>query len=152
MEPEGIKFIARNKKAYYDYFILDKYEAGLVLQGTEVKSLRDGRASIAEGYGKIVEGEVFAYNVDIGIYANAGPANHEAKRPRKLLLKRAEIRKISVQLRERGLTLIPLSMYFKMGFAKLEIGVAKGKKKYDKRESIARRDAAKEIRRRTSRR
>lgn len=140
----GRKLIAQNKKARHDYHIDDTYEAGIVLQGTEVKSLRAGRASLVDGFAEVDGGEVFLHQVHIPTYAEGTWTNHEVRRRRKLLLNRAEIDKIETKVREKGFTLIPLSLYFKDGRAKVELGLARGKKEYDKRQTIAKRTAKRE--------
>lgn len=143
---KGIKLIANNKKAFHDYFIEEKYEAGIVLTGTEIKSIRQGRINLKESYAKVEHGEVFVYSMNISPYDHGNIYNVDPMRPRKLLLNRREIRKIDAALAQQGLTLIPLSLYLnEKGMAKLEIGIARGKKLYDKRESIAKRDAARNI-------
>jgi SsrA-binding protein len=143
---KGQKFIAQNKKARYDYLIEDTWEAGMVLTGTEVKSLRMGRASLVDGYAAVDgHGEVWLYNIHIPEYLNGNWTNHTAKRTRKLLLNRREINKIIKETSEPGLTLIPLSLYFKDGRVKVEIGLARGKKSHDKRQTIAKRDSDREI-------
>jgi SsrA-binding protein len=147
MPEEGRKIIARNRRAGFEYTLLDKVEAGLSLRGSEVKSLRDGLGSIAEAYAKIEDGEAFIHNLDIQPYAMAGPFNHEPKRTRKLLLHRREIDKLHEKTRERGMTLIPTLLYFKFGRAKVELALAKAKKKWDKREAIRGREAERELRR-----
>lgn len=140
------KVIASNKKAYHDYFIEEKYEAGIVLTGTEIKSIRQGRINLKESYAKVERGEVFVYSMNISPYEHGNIYNVDPMRPRKLLLNSREIRKIDATLAQQGLTLIPLSLYLnEKGLAKLEIGIARGKKLYDKRESIAKRDAARNI-------
>ena len=140
------KQIASNKKAFHDYFIEEKYEAGIVLTGTEIKSIRQGRINLKESYAKVEHGEVFVYSMNISPYDHGNIYNVDPMRPRKLLLNRCEIRKIDAALAQQGLTLIPLSLYLnEKGMAKLEIGIARGKKLYDKRESIAKRDAARNI-------
>lgn len=144
-ENKEFKVIADNRRARYDYHILESYEAGLVLTGTEVKSLRLGHANLREGYAAISGGELFLYNVHISPYEQGNRFNHEPLRTRKLLLHKEEIRRLTSLTKERGLTLVPLRLYFKHGCAKLEIGLAKGKKLYDKREDIAQRDVAREI-------
>ncbi len=136
-----------NKKAWHEYHIGDTYEAGIALVGTEVKSLRLGKASIQEAYCKVDNGEVWIYGMHISPYEQGNRFNVDPLRPRKLLLHREEIRKIERGLQEKGLTLIPLKLYFSKGFAKLQIALARGKKLYDKREAIARRDAELERRR-----
>ena len=148
----GRKFIAQNKKARHDYAIEDVYEAGLVLTGTEVKSLRAGRASLVDAYANIKDGEVWLQNAHIPEYDQGSWTNHEPRRPRKLLLHRAEIAKLIGKTKESGLTLVPLSMYFKDGKAKVEIALARGKRAYDKRQTMAARDAAREIDRAVGRR
>ena len=140
------KQIASNKKAFHDYVIEEKYEAGIVLTGTEIKSIRQGRINLKESYAKVEHGEVFVYSMNISPYDHGNIYNVDPMRPRKLLLNRREIRKIDAALAQQGLTLIPLSLYLnEKGMAKLEIGIARGKKLYDKRESIAKRDAARNI-------
>src|SRR3954470_4989550 len=141
---QGQKVVAQNKKARHDYTIEDTYEAGLVLQGTEVKSLRNGRASLVDGFGEVHDGEAFLHGVHIPVYTEGTWTNHEPRRVRKLLLHRDEIQKIDSKVRERGFTLIPLALYFKDGRAKVEIGLARGKKSYDKRQAIAERTAKRE--------
>ena len=140
----GRKLIAQNKKARHDYHIDDTYEAGIVLQGTEVKSLRAGRASLVDGFVDVENGEVYLHQVHIPTYAQGTWTNHEVRRRRKLLLNRTEIDKIESKVREKGFTIIPLSMYFKDGRAKVEIALARGKKSYDKRQTIAARTAKRE--------
>ena len=140
----GRRLVAQNKKARHDYLIEDTYEAGLVLVGTEVKSLRAGRASLVDGFGEVDRGEVFLHGVHIPVYSQGTWTNHEPRRVRKLLLNRAEIEKIDSKVRERGYTLVPLALYFKDGRAKVEIGLGRGKKSYDKRQAIAERTAKRE--------
>ena len=149
---QGRKIVARNRRAYHDYRIEDTYEAGLVLTGTEVKSLRAGRASLQDGFAQITEDEVWMHNVHIPEYAEGTWTNHTPRRIRKLLLHRKEIVKLSREVSDQGLTLIPLSLYFKDGYAKVELGVARGKRTYDKRQDLAKRDAAREIDRALKRR
>ena len=134
------KLIANNKKAYFDYFIEEKYEAGLCLQGTEVKSLRQGKCSIKESYIKIDNGEVFVIGMHIACYDKGNIYNHEETRIRKLLLNKNEILKLSQAIDKEGYTIDPLEVYFNGPYAKIEIGLAKGKKNYDKRQSIKERD------------
>ena len=141
---QGRKVVAQNKKARHDYHIEDVYEAGLVLVGTEVKSLRAGRASLIDGFAEIHEHEAFLYGVHIPVYTEGTWTNHEPRRVRKLLLNRHEIDKIESRIKERGLTLIPLALYFKDGRAKVEVGLARGKKTYDKRQALAERTAKRE--------
>ena len=150
--PEKGRAIARNRRAYHDYHIEDTYEAGLVLTGTEVKSLRAGRASLADGFAQITDGEVWLHNVHIPEYTQGTWTNHAPRRIRKLLLHRKEIDRLASKIAEQGLTLIPLSLYFKDGNAKVELGLARGKRTYDKRQDLARRDAAREIDRALKRR
>jgi len=140
-----IKIMQKNKKAYFNYEILEKFEAGLVLKGTEVKSIRDGIFSITESFVRPSKGELFVYQMDITAYKYGNVNNHEPKRPRKLLLKKGEINRLIGRIQTKGLTIIPLSLYFKDGLAKMELGLAKGKKLYDKRELIKNKDAIKEI-------
>ena len=141
---QGRKIVAQNRKARHDYAIEDTYEAGLVLQGTEVKSLREGRASLVDGFVDIDRGEAWLHNVHIPAYEQATWTNHASRRKRKLLLHRAQIDKIERRVNESGLTVIPISLYFKDGRAKVEIAVAKGKKSWDKRHALAERQANRE--------
>ena len=141
---QGQKMVAQNKKARHDYLIEDTYEAGMVLQGTEVKSLRAGRASLVDGFVEIDGHEAWLHGVHIPEYTQGTWTNHPARRKRKLLLNRAEIDKIERRVNERGLTIVPLSLYFKDGRAKVEIALAKGKKTWDKRHSLAARQADRE--------
>lgn len=141
---QGQKFVAQNKKARHDYHIDDTYEAGLVLVGTEVKSLRQGRASLVDGFAEVDGGEVWLLNVHIPEYTQGTWTNHSARRKRKLLLNRSEIARIERKVTEKGYTLVPLSIYFKDGRAKVEIAVARGKKEYDKRHTLAARTADRE--------
>ena len=143
----GEKIICTNKQARFDYHLEDRYEAGLVLQGTEVKSLRDGRANLKDSYAVVDGGEVYLYNCHISPYPNGGYANHEPQRVRKVLLHRKETRRLVGKTQERGLTLIPLRLYFLRGKAKVELALARGKKQYDKREDMKQRDADREIER-----
>ena len=144
---DGRKIVAQNKKARHDYHIEDVYEAGMVLQGTEVKSLRAGRASLVDGFGEVHQGEIFLHGVHIPVYTEGTWTNHEPRRVRKLLLNRHEIDKIESRVNERGLTLVPLSLYFRDGRAKVEIALARGKKTHDKRQAIAEREAKREAER-----
>ena len=148
----GRKLIAQNKKARHDYHIEATYEAGLVLVGTEVKSLRAGRASLVDGYAVIRDGEAWLMGVHIPEYTQGTWTNHEPRRPRKLLLHREEISRLISKTRESGLALVPLAMYFSDGKAKVELGLGKGKKNYDKRHALAQRDAERETRRVVGRR
>jgi len=148
----GRKLIAQNRKARHDYAILDTYEAGIALTGTEVKSLRAGRASLVDGFATIDDGEIFLRNVHIPEYTQGSWTNHEPRRTRKLLLHRAEITRLIGKTRESGLTLVPLSLYFSEGKVKVELALARGKRAYDKRQDLARRDADREVRRAMGRR
>jgi SsrA-binding protein len=144
----GRKTVALNRKARHEYFIEDVYNAGLVLVGTEVKSLRAGKASLAEAYARIEkDGEIWLYNMHVSPHAEGNRYNVDPIRPRKILLKRAEINRLATVTQQKGLTLVPLSLFFERGFAKLELGVGKGKKLFDKRESIAEHDREREARR-----
>ena len=147
MGKESIKLIANNKKAYHDYFIEDSYECGIVLSGTEVKSLRMGKGSIKESYVRIRNGEAVILGMHISPYEKGNIFNRDPLRERKLLMHKKEIRKIEQKLSEKGFTLVPLQVYFSGSLVKVEIGLAKGKKLYDKRESIAKKDAAREMER-----
>lgn len=142
---DEIQSIARNKRARFDYHILETFEAGLVLTGTEVKSLRDGRANISDAYGIIKDGEAYLLNLHISPYESRGYANHEPARTRKLLLHRKEIRRLIGAVERQGLTLIPLELYFKRGIAKVALALGKGKQLHDKRNTERERDAAREI-------
>ena len=142
---EGRKVVATNRKARHDYTIEDTYEAGLVLQGTEVKSLRMGRASLIDGFVDLDRGEAWLHGGHIPEYSQGTWTNHSARRKRKLLLHREEIDKIERRVNEKGLTVVPLSLYFKDGRAKVEIALARGKKSWDKRQSIAERTAKREV-------
>lgn len=144
MAKEAMKLVANNKKAYHDFFIEEKYEAGLVLHGTEVKSLRMGKCSIKEAFIRIENGEVYIYGMHISPYEKGNIFNKDPLRVRKLLLHRQEIRKLIGNSSEKGYTIVPLQVYFKDGRAKIEIGLAKGKKLYDKRQDIAKKDQKRE--------
>ena len=139
--------IARNRRARHDYHIEDEVEGGLVLTGTEVKSLRAGRASLTDGFAQITDGEMWLHGVHIPEYAQGTWTNHEPRRPRKVLLHRREIDRLARQTAERGLTIIPLALYFKDGKVKVELALARGKRTYDKRHDLAERDAAREVER-----
>ncbi|GAA3054137.1 MULTISPECIES: SsrA-binding protein SmpB [Actinokineospora] len=141
----GRKAIVTNRKARHDYAVIDTYEAGVVLVGTEVKSLREGRASIVDAFATVDDGEVFLRNLFIPEYTQGTWTNHEPRRTRKLLLHRAEIGKLIGKIKESGVSLVPLSMYFSDGKVKVELALAKGKKAYDKRQDLAKRDANREI-------
>jgi SsrA-binding protein len=142
---EAIHVVARNRRARFEFDLLEKVEAGLVLTGTEVKSLRNGKASLEEAYAGIDRGEVWLYGCDIPEYLQANRMNHKPKRPRKLLLHRREIDKVAAKTSERGLTLVPLQIYFKKGMAKVELCVARGRKQHDKRDALKAQDARREI-------
>ena len=148
----GRKMVAQNRKARHDYHIEDVYEAGLVLTGTEVKSLRAGRASLVDGFAVLKDGEAWLNNVHIPEYDQGTWTNHEPRRTRKLLMHRREIDKLASETTERGLTLVPLALYFKDGRAKVEIALARGKRSYDKRQAMAERDARREADRALARR
>lgn len=148
----SIKLVATNRKAYHNYNILETYEAGISLVGTEVKSLRQNKVSLDEAYVRPEKGELWLLNAHIARYEASGPFSHEPRRPRRLLMHRNEIISLTSQVQEKGLTLVPLKVYFKDDRAKVEIALAKGKKLYDKRETIARRDAEREIDRTLKRR
>ena len=145
------KIVAKNRKALHDYLILDRYEAGMSLKGSEIKSIRNGQISIKEAYVQVLEGEVFLINAHIAPYNPASTLNHEPTRRRKLLLHRREIEKIYEAVRQKGLTVVPLQVYLVGGLAKIEIAIARGKRKYDKRRAIAKRDAEREMARELSR-
>jgi SsrA-binding protein len=149
---QGQKVIARNRRARHEYTIEDVFEAGVVLTGTEVKSLRAGRASLTEGFGQVSDGEVWLHNVHIPEYTQGTWTNHQPRRIRKLLLHHKEIDRITAKTTEQGLTLVPLSLYFKDGKVKVELALARGKRTYDKRHDLARRDAAREVERALRRR
>jgi SsrA-binding protein len=142
---QGVKVVARNRRARHEYHIEDTFEAGLVLTGTEVKSLRAGRASLAEAFGQISGGELWLHGLHIPEYAQGTWTNHEPRRTRKLLLHRKEIDRLASQVAERGFTIVPLSLYFSGGKAKVELALARGKRTYDKRRDLAQRDAAREV-------
>ena len=151
-EKDDKEVIARNRKAAFQYHIMDAYECGVVLVGTEVKSLRDRQASISESFARIVNGEVLLYNMQINPYAHGNRFNHEPQRVRKLLLHKKEIERIAVKVQQRGFTLVPLSVYFKDGLAKIELAVARGKSHADKREDLKSKDAKRAIKQEISKR
>ena len=136
VKEKGQKVVARNRKAYHDYLIEDTFEAGMVLSGTEVKSLRAGRASLVDGFATVLDGEIWLEGVHIPEYTEGTWNNHAPRRRRKLLLNKAEIAKLVKETKESGRTIVPLSMYFKDGYAKVEIALAKGKREYDKRQTL----------------
>ena len=138
--------IAENRKAFHDYHILETFEAGVALLGTEVKAIREGRVNLRDSFARVEDGEVFLYNVNISPYSHRGYANHEPLRRRKLLLHKDEIRKLIGRTIERGMTLVPIRLYFKKGRVKVAVSLAKGKKEYDKRETIKRRETERETR------
>lgn len=146
-EPENVKIVARNRKAWHDFVIEDTCEAGMVLQGTEVKSLRDGACSLDEAYARPQGQELYLFDMHIPPYEQGNIRNHEPKRPRKLLLHRREIARLFEQVRQRGYTLIPTRIYLSGGRAKVEVALARGKKQYDKRREIADREAERDLRR-----
>ena len=143
---EAQKNIAENRKAFHDYHILETFEAGVALLGTEVKAIREGRVNLRDSFASIDAGEVYLYNVNISSYSHRGYADHEPLRKRKLLLHKDEIRKLIGKTVEKGMTLVPVRMYFKNGRVKIALSLAKGKKEYDKRETIKRREADRETR------
>ncbi|HEY7443565.1 MAG TPA: SsrA-binding protein SmpB [Vicinamibacterales bacterium] len=140
------KNIAENRKAFHDYHMLETFEAGVVLLGTEVKSIREGRVNLRDSFARVEGGELWVYNINISPYSHRGYADHEALRRRKLLLHGEEIRKLIGKVEEKGMTLVPVRMYFKNGRVKIAVSLAKGKKDYDKRETIKRREADRETR------
>ncbi len=144
---DGTKALAQNRKAYHDYFIEETYEAGIVLTGTEIKSIRRGSANLRDAYARVENGEVYLHNMHISPYEQGNRFNHDPLRTRKLLLKKAEIAKLIGASREKGYALIPTKLYLKHGFCKVELGLARGKKLHDKRESMKARDANREIQR-----
>ncbi|PQP34350.1 SsrA-binding protein [Desulfobacteraceae bacterium SEEP-SAG9] len=145
MESKHIQTVTENRKARHDYFIEDEYEAGMVLLGTEVKSLRLGRGNLKDSYARIKKGEVFVYQMHIGAYPFAFYDNHDPLRPRKLLLHKQEIKKMYGKVNEKGYALIPTKVYFKNGKIKMTLALARGKRKYDKREAIKKRDERREL-------
>ncbi len=149
---DGFDLVAENRKARHDFFIEESVEAGLALVGTEVKSLRDHRANLRDSYARIRNGEAFLYGVHVSTYAPAGQFGHKETRPRKLLMHRREIDRLWGRVRDRGYSLVPLRIYFKNGRAKVEIALAKGKKLYDKRDAVARKENQREIERALKRR
>ena len=140
------RVVAENRKALHDYHILETFEAGVVLQGTEVKSIRDGRVNLRDSFARVEDGEIYLYNVNISPYSHRGYADHEPLRRRKLLLHRQEIRKLIGRTVERGMTLVPLRLYYKGGRIKLAVSLAKGKQSHDKREAIRKREVDRETR------
>jgi SsrA-binding protein len=143
---EAAKRIAENRKAFHDYHILETFEAGMALLGTEVKAIREGNVNLRDSFARVESGEVWIYNVHINPYSHRGYSSHEPTRRRKLLLRKAEIRKLIGKTVEKGMTLVPTRMYFQNGYVKVAIALAKGKKTHDKRETVKRRDAERETR------
>lgn len=141
----GEKLVAQNKKAFHDYHIEERYEAGVVLTGTEIKSIRTGKVNMRDSFAQVRRGEVFLHNMHISPYEQGNRYNHEPLRTRKLLMNRQEINKLIGMIKEKGYTLVPIKIYLKNGLAKVQIALAKGKKEYDKRESIKQRDAKREM-------
>ncbi|HEX2090967.1 MAG TPA: SsrA-binding protein SmpB [Longimicrobiaceae bacterium] len=146
-EPAAPRIVVQNRKARHEYHVLDTWETGIVLQGTEVKSLRDGRANLQDAFARVENGEVWLYNVHISPYEQGNRFNHDPLRPRKLLLHRNQIRKLIGQVEKSGLTLIPLDIHFTRGIAKVNLALVRGKKLHDKRDDLRRRDAEREIQR-----
>lgn len=148
----GLKVVAQNKKAYHDYIILDTYEAGIALTGTEIKSIRAGQVNLRDGFAAVEDGEIWLQNVHVAPYTQANRENHEPRRPRKLLLHRREINRLTGKLQEKGLTLVPLKMYLKNNRAKVELGLGQGKKSYDKRAALKEKESDRQISRSIGRR
>ncbi len=149
---ESVKIVAKNRKAYHRYHVLDKVEAGISLTGTEVKSLREGNVSIAEAFARPENGEMYILGMRIAEYKSSGYATHDPDRKRKLLLHRKELRKLTDEVAQRGFSIVPLSIYFKRGYAKVELGLVRGKKMYDKREAIKQREQERDAARERGRR
>ncbi len=149
MEPEE-KTVAQNRRARFEFQIMETTEAGIVLKGSEVKSVRQGKVDISDCFASVKDGEIWLHNMHVAAYQNAGPFNHNPRRTRKLLLHRREIRKLIGKIRQKGLSLVPIRIYWKHGLAKVELAVAKGKRAYDKRETIKQRDQEREYRERDS--
>ena len=147
MTGEGVKVMATNRKAAHDYFLEDRLEAGIVLRGSEIKSIRAGRVSLKEAYVRVADDEAWLVNAHIAPYDPASSQNHDPRRPRKLLLHRKQIQHVFEQLRQRGYTLVPTKLYLKSGRAKVEVALARGKRQYDKRHELAKREADREIQR-----
>lgn len=147
MPSEGIKVVADNRKAFHDYHIEDRVEAGIILTGTEIKSIRNGRVNLKDSYARLDNGEVWVHQMHISPYEQGNRFNHDPLRPRKLLLHRAEINKLIGKIQQQGLTLIPIKMYLKKGMAKVELAVGQGKKNYDKRQALAEREGKRDIER-----
>jgi SsrA-binding protein len=147
MEPEE-KTVAQNRRARFEFQILETTEAGIVLKGSEVKSVRQGKVDISDCFASVKDGEIWLHNMHVAAYQNAGPFNHNPRRTRKLLLHKREIRKLVGKIRQKGLSLVPLRLYWKHGLAKVELAIAKGKRSFDKRETIKQRDQERELRQR----
>jgi len=147
MPSEGIKIVSENRKAFHDYFINDRVEAGIILTGTEIKSIRNGKVNLKDSYARIKDGEVWVYQMHISTYEQGNRYNHDPLRPRKLLLHSAEINKLVGKIQLQGLTLLPIKMYLKNGMAKVELAVGIGKKNYDKRQVLAEREGKRDIER-----
>lgn len=147
MPSEGIKVVSENRKAFHDYFIDDRVEAGIILTGTEIKSIRNGKVNLKDSYARIKDGEIWVYQMHISTYEQGNRFNHDPLRPRKLLLHRTEINKLVGKIQLQGLTLLPIKMYLKNGMAKVELAVGQGKKNYDKRQVLAEREGKRDIER-----
>lgn len=147
MSSGGIKVVAENRKAFHDYYIEDRIEAGIILTGTEIKSIRNGRVNLKDSYARLDEGEIWVHQMHISPYEQGNRFNHDPLRPRKLLLHRAEINKLIGKIQQQGLTLIPIKIYLKKGMAKVELAVGQGKKNYDKRQALAEREGKRDIER-----
>ncbi len=145
--PDGVKIVATNRKAFHDYFIVETVEAGIVLTGTEIKSVREGKVSLRDGYATLRDGEVWMISVHIAPYDHGHRDNHEPRRERKLLLHRREIERLVSKVNERGWTIVPIRMYLRRNKAKVELALVRGKRLYDKREAIAQRDSERDLRR-----
>jgi SsrA-binding protein len=142
---QGTKLVTKNRKAFHDYEIIERHEAGMVLVGTEVKSLRDGRCNLKDSYARVDGGELILHGTHISPYEPGNRNNHEPERPRKLLMHKREIYKLAAEVGRKGMTLVPLSVYFKSGRAKVEIGLAKGKAEYDKRDTLKQREESRDV-------
>jgi SsrA-binding protein len=147
MPSEGIKIVSENRKAFHDYFIDDRIEAGIILTGTEIKSIRNGKVNLKDSYARINNGEIWVYQMHISAYEQGNRYNHDPLRPRKLLLHRSEINKLVGKIQLQGLTLLPIKIYLKNGMAKVELAVGQGKKNYDKRQVLAEREGKRDIER-----
>jgi SsrA-binding protein len=147
VDDEGVRIVCRNRRARYLYRVETRFEAGIVLKGTEAKSLRAGQVDLSDAYAAFEDRELWLHNAHISEYKNAGYVSHEPKRRRKLLMHRKELTRLRVKISERGYTLVPLAVYFKGGYAKVELGLARGKRKFDRRESVRKRDEARDKRR-----